>query len=120
MSQNILIIDDSVELLEAFQYFLEGAGYKIKSLDSATDVILNILDFKPEVIILDVVLKRIDGREICKLIKNNPETRHIPIILMSANPTALLDFEECMADEILEKPFNIKDVLEKVKLVLRD
>jgi Response regulator containing a CheY-like receiver domain and a GGDEF domain len=68
------------------------------------------------VIILDVYIKgNCDGRDICKLIKGNSETRHIPVILMSASIQLLKNFEQCNADAVIAKPFDLLLLLEKIK-----
>lgn len=116
---NILIIDDSVELLEVFEYFLKEAGYTVRTAKSVPSIIPEIISFKPDIILLDVKLNGYDGRDICKSLKGHEDTKHIPIILMSAYPNALNNYAECLADETLEKPFNLADVKRKIELVLQ-
>ena len=116
---NILVVDDSPELLEVFKYFLEHAGYNVISRLTLANIAEEIRDLKPGVILLDVILSGEDGREICRFLKNTPETMYLPIILMSANHKALEEYRACVADEILQKPFNLSEVIQKIESVLK-
>ena len=111
---NLLVVDDSLELLEAFHYFLELAGFKVKSISSIDQILDEIKFFPPDLILLDVLMAGKGGRAACRILKNSPETAYIPIILMSANPTYLEDYKEYFADAVLNKPFNISDVINKI------
>ncbi|MDQ6756252.1 MAG: response regulator [Bacteroidota bacterium] len=103
----ILILDDSKDLLEALNMFLEK-DYTITTTTSKNGLYKKLEFFKPDIIILDVFLDgQPEGREICKQLKSDVEISSIPVLLMSANPAGLLNFEECKADAILEKPFNL-------------
>ena len=105
----ILVVDDSEDILEMLGMLLHYKGHEIiTSIDSVT-TIKAINSFSPDLIILDVWLngnpKGSTGRELCKDIKKFYPS--LPIILMSANPELLKEFEECGADAIIEKPFDI-------------
>ena len=115
----ILIVDDSPDLLDALMIFLQDKSYLISTANSKELLQTELKRFKPDVIILDVFIMNMgDGREICRVIKSNTETMNIPVILMSANYQALENFEQCYADAIVEKPFNLKTLLEKIESVL--
>lgn len=113
----ILIVDDSEELLEILSTFLQMRGYDVKSVSSVKPVRNLLSDFEPDVILLDVRMGGDDGRKLCREIKEK-HTKHIPIILTSASPELLKDYEECNADAIIEKPFDIHTVEKKVNSVL--
>ena len=111
----ILIFDDHADLLDALTIFLEEESFEVCTVVSTELFRTELLRFEPDIIILDVYINgNINGREICKIIKADPHTRHIPIILMSASVSALKNFEECSADEILSKPFDLSDLLQKI------
>ena len=114
---NILVIDDSEPLLEAFQYILKYSGYKVKGMLTSHNLFRQIFNERPDIILLDVRLNDTDGREICKSVKSNPDTQNIQIILMSADSKAL-ECNDCEADAILQKPFNIADVRRIIQLLL--
>src|SRR5687767_9350154 len=107
----VLVIDDSESILEIFEYFLESEGYKVKTLPSINNITEVVESFEPNVILMDVMLQQAkDGRQICKIIKEDNRFTHIPIILMSASPFVLVDLNECSADAIIHKPFELDEV----------
>lgn len=112
---NILILDDSVEFLDALKIFLEYKSFHVRTVNSGLSLKSELVRSKPDIIILDVYIRgHADGREICRLIKSDINTRNIPVILMSASKRGLDKFEECSADVIIEKPFNLSDLLLKI------
>ena len=115
----ILIIDDSPELAEFLEFLLTGKGYEIDKLSSGYQLQEKLIQFNPAVILMDVKLQNESGRDICKKIKQDRLTNHIPIILLSADPELLENYTECAADAVIEKPFDIKVLLKAVENVLR-
>jgi len=115
---NILLVDDQVDLLHALSTFLIMKGNNVEAVLSHEEARNALSLAVPDVILLDVRLKDGDGRELCKEIKekHNPG---IPIILLSASPQLLKNFEECYADDVIEKPFDLNNVLEKINDVLK-
>ena len=114
----LLIVDDSVALLEVMKNILERNEYTVKTLNSATNIYKEISEFQPDLLILDIYLAGEDGREICKAIRKNVETRHVCILVFSASPKTLEDYKSYYADDFIEKPFDITNLVEKIKLVL--
>ena len=112
----VMIIDDSQDLLEIFSLILKMKGFEAKTISSQDTIQISLAEFMPDVILLDVVLDGADGRQVCKEIKNN--AKKIPIILISANPNLLQNYEEWKADAVIEKPFDIKTVINQVSIVL--
>lgn len=116
---NILLVDDSSEILDAMQYILEMEGYTVRSVLGKDAMMEEIEEFAPDLIILDVLLSGDNGRDITKALKANEDTRDIPVILMSANHKWLLDYEECGAVNIISKPFHLSDLTDKVGAALK-
>ncbi len=119
--KKILVVDDDDDVLETIQLILEIGGYDVEPLNDAELVFEHIEDFKPDLILLDVVLGKIDGRVICSQIKSHVDTKNIPILMMSG----LYDLREiqemeCAPDDFMSKPFKMDILLEKIeKLVSR-
>ena len=114
--KRILVVDDDDDVLETIQLILEIGGYDIEPLNNAELVFDTINDFKPDLILLDVVLGKIDGRIICSQVKSNLETKHIPILMMSG----LYDLKEiqdleCAPNDFMSKPFKMDELLEKIE-----
>ena len=112
----ILIVEDNDDLLEFFCILMEKNGFEIKGASSRVEIDSHLLLFKPDLIMMDVMLHGEDGRDICKEIKSNH--KHLPIILLSGNPQALSNFSEYHADGVIEKPFTISTVISKANEII--
>ena len=110
----ILVLDDQTDILYLMETVLRLHGYEVQTAFSKDKFYELLSSFKPQLVILDVMIGGDDGRDICREIKA-AEHKHIPVILYSANPDLLLDFQECHANDVLEKPFAIKDLLSKIE-----
>jgi DNA-binding response OmpR family regulator len=118
MKKKILVIEDDRGILDALKLTLEYAGYEVTLTDKGDYVEkLRFIeeDELPQVIILDILLSGKDGRVICKKLKSEPQTKHIPIIMVSAHPKADVSAKQAGANDFLAKPFNIQDLLTVVK-----
>jgi DNA-binding response OmpR family regulator len=118
--KKILVVDDDEDVLETIELILEIGGYDVEPLNDAQLVFERISDFGPDLILLDVVLGKIDGRVICSQIKSHEETRHIPILMMSG----LYDLKEvkemeCAPDDFMSKPFKMDTLLEKIESLVK-
>ena len=111
MRNNILVVDDDPDILEALKVMLEDQGYSVETAQNGN--ILQFLDETnlPSVIILDVLLSGMDGRDIAEKLRKKEETKEIPIVMISANPGAAKDCVKRGANAFLAKPFEIDDLL---------
>jgi DNA-binding response OmpR family regulator len=114
----LLIVDDSVALLEVMANILERNGYVVKTLNKAPGLFEAIKEFQPDMVILDIYLAGEDGREICKKLKRNAVTKDMCVLVFSASPKALQDYKAYDADGFIEKPFDISVLTNKIKAVL--
>ncbi|MEP7165672.1 MAG: response regulator [Ferruginibacter sp.] len=114
----ILIVDDSPDMLTVFNWLLHKRGYDCVTTYYKKGIFNQLAKFTPSLIILDVNLIGEDGREICMEIKSNPETKKVPVIICSGNHDLLANYEEYLADDYLEKPFEINTVIKKIEHVL--
>lgn len=115
MVNKILIVDDDESILNSLSFVLEDKGYSVETLIKGEDIYKTIEKNKPSLIFLDVLMSGIDGREICKKLKSDATTKDIAIIMISAHPTAMQEPKEVCADEYLAKPFDLREMLSKVK-----
>ena len=117
---NILLVDDSPDILDALTYILKDLhGYEVRTATSAKYMMQELESFKPDVILLDVLLSGEDGRDICKGLKEDEQTKHIPVILMSASDKMLKNYEEWGANDTIAKPFHLAEITDKIKSVLK-
>jgi DNA-binding response OmpR family regulator len=115
--KRILIIDDSIDLLQLLRMFLVK-DYKVKTLSDCDKIIDTVKEYDPDLIMMDVFLAGEDGREVCKKLRKYAETKHMYIMLLSGSAEALNNYKEYGADAIIEKPFDIKILLDKIEQVL--
>src|SRR5258708_39490306 len=120
LPRKILVIDDDESILEAFKLMLTGAGYEVETSTKNDDYIEQKLKNTPDLIILDMLLSGTDGRYICKKLKSQEHTKHIPIIMISAYPNARETVLESGANDFIPKPFEMSELLEKVEQYIRN
>ena len=119
--EKILVVDDEKDIVELLQYNLEKEGYKISAVFSGEQCLENVKTELPDLILLDLMLPEIDGLDVCKFLKNNPQTSHIPIIMLTAKgeETDIVLGLELGSDDYITKPFKVRELLARVKAVLR-
>jgi len=117
----ILIVDDNVHNAELMQAYLEGIEVNIRLALDGIEALQKVAEKQPDVILLDVMMPRMSGFEVCRKIKSNPETKNILVIMVTAL-NELGDIErgvDCGADDFLSKPINKLELLTRVKSLLR-
>ena len=107
---HILVIDDNEDILFMLQAMLQLKEYKVSIKDNIENLEAFIMDLSPEIIVMDMLLCGADGRDICKRLKANLAFSYIPIIMISAHPTAKAECLEAGANYFLAKPFEMKDL----------
>ena len=115
---NVLVLDDSKELLQMLKTIFQLHNYEVRTALTKSSLMAHIDIFKPDIILMDVLLNGSNGREICKELKASDDTKNIPVILLSGSHEQLRNFNECNADDIIEKPFEFEDVERKIKATL--
>ncbi len=114
----IVIVDDSLELLEVLKYFLEEKGFEVETVTKRQELIYIIKSSSPDLIILDIYLQGEDGREICKELRKQEETKYLCILMFSASAKVLTHFKEYGADGYIEKPFGLNEMVAKIESTL--
>ncbi len=112
--KKILIADDDPAILDVLTLFLEEVGYEVETSDGST-IIGDFQNGYPDLLLLDIWLSGWNGRDVCLALKSQEATKHLPIILISANNEAQKIAREAGADDFLAKPFNLDEVLRKVE-----
>jgi CheY-like chemotaxis protein len=109
MKKKILVVDDSAAILDVVTLALEMADCEVST--SLTGACFQQMEHNlPDLILLDVLLSGEDGGEICRRLKSDEQTRHIPVILISAHVGLVETAEECGADGLLVKPFRLSEL----------
>jgi DNA-binding response OmpR family regulator len=112
-NKKILVAEDDQDILFILDMILNDAGYKVEPLPNGTSIVNGKKDW-PDLFILDKDMPTIDGLAICKYLKLNSQTRHIPIIMISAYHKLKKKAKDAGVDEFIEKPFELKELLDKV------
>ncbi len=110
-TKKVLVVDDDPSILFFMEAMLEDAGYRVVTMEKGDGVEPLLADNPPQLIILDMLLSGQDGRDITRKLKQSEQTRHIPIIMVSAHPGAEKTVRAAGADDFLPKPFEMDDLL---------
>ena len=114
----ILIVDDNPDVLQVLQLLLGTRGFEVQGTTKGEETFDLVNEFQPSLIFLDVHLAGMDGRDISRQLKTTDETKHIPIILFSANIIKDITLKESLADEFVPKPFDIHELILKVNKLI--
>lgn len=120
-AKKILLVEDDADIASTVEYNLSQEGYNPKVVSNGADSIITVRKFKPDLILLDVMLPGMDGFEICKRLKADDRTRDIPVIMLtvkSSDVDVVLGLE-LGADDYVTKPFSIRVLLARVKNILK-
>jgi len=119
-SSKVLVIDDEPEITEIVQSFLGEAGYQVMVENSPINVIEKARRFKPDVILLDIMMPEVDGYDICKEFKSDPEFAHTPVIFLTGKDRGddMGRSFKSGGDLFIKKPFSCERLLEIVSIVL--
>jgi len=112
----VLVVDDNEDILSVISMILDLEGFEVKCCTDGHGISETISAFSPDVILLDIMLGDMDGREVCRELKSNPKTGNIPIIMISASHNLFENkANDCQADDFIAKPFDIDNLAQKVR-----
>jgi len=111
----ILVVDDDKDILEILQYILEDCGYYVNTLSDGHHFFDQINEQKPDLILMDVMLGNMDGRELCKAVKTQGDTQQIPVIMLSASHHRADADGLGAPDDFIEKPFDIPVLINHIQ-----
>jgi len=120
-SKNILVVDDEVDLVELVSYNLKKEDFIVDSASDGKSALAKIKKGKFDLVVLDLMLPGIQGMELCRLVRNNPDTAGLPIIMLTAKGEEVDKILglEMGADDYITKPFSPRELIARVKAVLR-
>ena len=118
---HILVVEDEPSQREVMVYNLEAEGYRVTCADNGDDAMLVIAEDMPDVIVLDWMMPHLSGIEVCRQIKSNPDTRAIPVIMLSAKSEEADRVRglETGADDYVVKPYSVSELMARVRGQLR-
>ena len=120
-SHRILVVDDEEDLLELIRYNLTKEGYRVDCCASGEAAINEARAIVPDLIVLDLLLPNVDGLDVCKHLKSDPKTQHVPIVMLTAKSEEadVVTGLELGADDYITKPFSPRVLLARIRSVLR-
>lgn len=121
MRTKILIVDDEADILTLLEYNLDKAGFEVISAQDGPEALDLAKKEKPRLIILDIMLPSMEGTEVCKIIKKDEATSHIPVIMLTAKGEEVdrIVGLELGAEDYVTKPFSPRELILRVKAVLK-
>ena len=119
MKRTILIADDEKDIIDLLSYNLSKNGYNIISASDGSEVLLKV-NPTIDLIILDIMMPKLDGYELCDILKKNPTTKGIPIIFLTAKNSTDDEYKGLLkgADDYVVKPVAIENLLLRIKNIL--
>jgi two-component system phosphate regulon response regulator PhoB len=120
MSATVLVVDDEPDMIELLARHLRDCGYTVRRASSGLEALQDTRRHPPDLILLDLMLEGMDGYTVCEVLRHQPATAHIPVILITAlgGEIARLNGLSVGADEFVRKPFTQQDVLSRVQRLL--
>ncbi len=115
--KKILVIDDEFELLMAMKIRLTVSGFEVETAKDGVEGIMSMERFKPDIVLLDFIMPKTDGLEICKRIKAHPVLKDIPVIIFTAAGEKNIDqrIREAGAQDYISKPFDTQALVSLIK-----
>lgn len=113
-NQKILIVDDDQDIVSAINTILTMEGYKVETAFNGTDCIDCVKETKPDLILLDLMLPDMHGKDVAQKIRKNNDLKDIPIVVMSASRDAHQVAQDIRAQDCIDKPFEVSHLLETV------
>ncbi len=117
----ILVVDDEPDIIELVRYNLAKEGYRVQTVLSGEKALAAADEGVPDLVLLDLMLPGVDGLDVCRRLKANPRTAHIPIIMLTAKveDADIVTGLELGADDYVTKPFSPRVLVARVRTVLR-
>ena len=114
--KRVLVADDDRDLLTLLELLLPFNGYEVRTCSNGEEVFSHIEDFKPDLVILDIHLGNVDGRQICQAIKSSEDLGPIPVIMISADDESIYNtIVSFGANDVISKPFNYSNLTDRIE-----
>jgi len=116
----ILVVDDEIYIVHILDFSLGMEGYEVVTALDGEQALERVASEKPDLIVLDIMMPKLDGYEVCRAVKSNPATKNVPVILLSAkgrNVDQKMGFD-VGADDYITKPFSPRKLVERINQLL--
>jgi DNA-binding response OmpR family regulator len=121
MKQTILIVDDEPDAVELIEFNLRGAGFRTATAMAGDEALKKARDILPDLIVLDLMLPEVEGLEVCKILRRDPATSNVPVVMLTAKAAEVdrILGLELGADDYVTKPFSPRELVLRIKRLLR-
>ena len=118
---SVLVVEDEPAQREVLAYNLEAQGFRVSQADNGEEALLLVAEETPDLIVLDWMLPNVSGIEVCRRLKSRPETKGVPIIMLSARSEEVDRVRglETGADDYVTKPYSVSELMARVRTQLR-
>ena len=118
---HILIIDDDKDILDISREYLEGQGYIVSQASTGKEALKQVRSSKTDLVLLDVMMPKMDGFWLCRVLKSDPDLQHIPVIFLTAKDDAQsrIEGKKSGGDDYLSKPFDLDALDLRIKAQLK-
>ena len=118
----VLVVDDEPDLVRILEFGLKAAGYAVETASDGQEGLMKAREQKPDIILLDLMLPKLDGYKVCRLLKFDERYKHIPIMILSARTQ---EGDQTLAHEMganrfLTKPYEFAEILEHIQALLKE
>lgn len=122
MAKKILIADDEPNIVISLEFLMQQSNYELRTVTNGDDALRVAREFRPDVLLLDIMLPLKNGFQVCQMIRETPELNHMKIIMLTAKgrETEVAKGLALGADAYITKPFATRELLETVKRLLGD
>ncbi|MCE5194554.1 MAG: response regulator [Nitrospiraceae bacterium] len=121
MTRKLLLADDSITIQKVVELVLTDEGFEIKAVTNGEEALAAIKNFRPDIVLADIDMPKINGYQLCEKIKSDTETKDIPVILLSGafEPIDEALSKQVRADSYIVKPFESQELISKINSILR-
>jgi len=121
MTRSMMVVDDDVDILTILTFVFENRGYRVRKARDAEETLQTVAKFVPDLFILDITLPGMDGFELCRRLRAQARTRHVPVMFLTARdqPENIVQGFEAGGDDYVVKPFNMQELVARVENLLR-
>ena len=117
----VLVVDDESDVTELLQYRLEQEGYRVATLNNPLGFVAKVLEFEPDLMLLDIMMPELSGIQLCRIVRADPSMKDIPVIFLSARGEVedRIKGLEAGAEDYVSKPFNTNELLLRISKMLK-
>ena len=120
MATRILVVDDEQDMVDLLTYSLKERGYEVVSARNGLEAVHKARSFQPDCVLLDLMLDGMDGFTVCEILRHQPSTVNLPVIMVTAlvGEMPRLNGFDSGADDFITKPFNVEALMQRMEKVL--